>query len=141
MNPSAVIDPFTKTRFHSDLRLETWYPEGVLDVGLTTVMVHYLGFEESISEGPFNRFADLTKLTAINLGFLEVAKIAAERRESYDGPPVKSAFLAISAPAYGVAQMFATLMEPSPIEVKVFRTIKDAAEWLEVPEEALKAEP
>ncbi len=133
-----VIDPFTRTCFHSDLQLETWFPEGVLDAHLAAFMVHFIGFEEHVSDEPFNRYADLSKLTAIHLEFLEVAALAAERRAScQDMPPVKSAFLAPDTPAYGIARMFAAFMEPSPIHVRVFRNIEDAAAWLEVPVEAL----
>lgn len=136
-----MLDPDTRTRFHSDLALETWFPIGVLDIFIATFMAHYLAFEESVSEEPFNRFTDLSKLSAIHLDFKDVAKIVALRRASYDGPPVKSAILAITTPAYGVARMFEALMEPSPIDVKIFRNAGDAAEWLGVPVTALLAEP
>ncbi|MEO5914300.1 MAG: hypothetical protein ABIS50_08720 [Luteolibacter sp.] len=135
-----MIDPFTRTRYHSGCRLDAWFPDGVLDITMATLMVHYVGFEEAITDEPFNRFADLSKLTAIHLEFSDVARIAAERRASYDGPQVKSAFLATNLPAYGVARMFAALMEPSSIEVQVFRKIEDAAEWLGVPPDVLREE-
>lgn len=100
------------------------------------------GFEESIAVEPFHRFADLSLLTAIHLDFIELIDLAATRRAAYhDGPPVKSAILAISKAAYGVAHMFAALMELSPIDVRVFRTVEDAARWLNVEVEALQAEP
>lgn len=137
-----MIDPFTRTRFRSDLNLESWFPEGVLDVIVATFMAHYIGFEEWVADKPFNRFTDFTKLTAIRLDMNDIAEIVAVRRASYDGqPPVKSAVLAIDAPAYGVARMFAALMEPSTIDVQVFRDIDEAARWLEVPVEALRADP
>jgi hypothetical protein len=104
-------------------------------------MVNTINFEERMIDEPFNRFADLSKLTGIHLDFMELEDIAAERREATAGrPPVKSAFLAVSAPAYGIARMFAALMEPSPIEVRVFRKIEAAAQWLGVPVEALNAQ-
>jgi len=133
-----MIDPFTRTRFHSDLKLETWYPAGVLDSLMAAFMAGYIHFEEGVSDGPFTRFSDLSQLTAIHLDFAELTNLAAERRASYDGPPVKSAILAPGKAAYGTARMFAELMEPSPIDVQVFRTVKDAAEWLGVPVEALR---
>jgi hypothetical protein len=134
ISSTPVIDPFTRTRFHAELRLETWFPEGVLDVALATFMVHYVGFEESVADHPFNRFSDLTGLTAIHLDFKEISDLVAMRRTSYDdGPPVRSAILATSASAYGVARMFAALMELSPIDVRVFRRVEEAADWLEAP--------
>lgn len=136
-----MIDPFTKTRFRPDLKLETWFPEGVLNGAMATFMANFIAFQERVVDEPFNRFADLSKVTAIHLDFMELADVAAMRRAEYEGqPPVKSAFLAISNPAYGVARMFAALMEPTPIYVQVFRKIEDAAKWLGVPVEALSAE-
>ncbi|MES2659107.1 MAG: hypothetical protein V4689_10860 [Verrucomicrobiota bacterium] len=144
MQPPAIpmIDPFTRTRFRTDLRLEAWYPEGLLDVTLATFIIHYVGFEESIADEPFHRYADLSKLTAVHLVFKDIADLVAIRRASYDGrEPVKSAIFAPNAPAYGLAHMFAALMEPSPIDVRVFREVAEAAEWLGVRVEALAAEP
>jgi hypothetical protein len=136
-----MIDPFTRTRFHPDLKLETWYPEGVLDRTMAAFMVRYIGFEERVIDEPFNRFADLSRLTAIHLDFMQLAELAARRREAYQGrQTVKTAFLATGAPAYGVARMFAALMETSPIEVRVFRRAEDAAQWLGAPVSALEAE-
>ncbi len=134
-----MLDPFTRTRFHSGLRLETWYPEGVLDSVMLSFMASFLYSEERLSDEPFHRFSDLSELTAIQLTFVELASFALERRVSYDGgPPVKSAILAPDKATYAIARMFALLMDPSPIDVKVFRTVEDAAEWLEVPAEALQ---
>jgi hypothetical protein len=136
-----MTDPISRARFHPDHHLETWFPEGVLDVLVATFMAHYIGFEESVAEKPFNRFTDFTGLTAIRLEMNDIANIVALRRASYDDrPAVKSAVLAVAAPAYGVARMFAALMEPSPIEVRVFRTAEDAAHWLGVPVTVLRAD-
>ena len=88
---------------------------------------------------PFDRFTDMSKLTAIHLDFMDIADLATQRREAYgDGPAVKSAFFAPGRPAYGVARMFAALMEESPIDVQVFRQIEEAAQWLGVPVEAIR---
>ena len=105
-------------------------------------MANFIGFAESISERPFDRFLDLSGLAAIDIGLIEIADVAAKRRAMYEGgQPVKSAILAKSQSAYAVARMFAELMKPSPIEVRVFRTIEDAAEWLNVPVDVLLAKP
>jgi hypothetical protein len=137
-----MIDPFTRTRFHSSHQLETWYPVGILEGVMAKRMANYIGFEEDIADDPFNRYADLSLLTAIHLDFIELMDLAATRRAAYHGgPPVKSAVLAISKPAYGVAHMFAAMMELSEIDVQVFRTAEDAARWLDVPVETLQVEP
>jgi len=134
-----MFDPVPIRHYHGGHRFETWFPEGILDINMATFMAHYLGFEEAVADEPFHRFVDLSKLTAIRLDFNEVATFAAQRIAAYeDGPPVKSAFLAISPPAYAVARMFAALMEPSPIDVRVFRNVQDSAEWLGIPVESLQ---
>ena len=134
-----MIDPISKTRFHPDLNLDTWHPEGVLDYAMAAQIVQYIGFEEKILDTPFDRFADLSRITEIHLRFADVAALAAERRAAYAGRrPVKSAFLATTAGAFGIAGMFATLMERSPIDIGIFRKIEEAAQWLGVPPEALR---
>lgn len=136
-----MTDPISRARFHPDLNLEARFPEGVLDAIVATFMAHYIGFEESVANRPFDRFTDFTGLTAIRLEMEDIANLVALRRASYqDRTPVKSAVLAVEAPAYGVARMFAALMEPSPIEVRVFRTAEEAAHWLGVPVAALRAD-
>jgi hypothetical protein len=136
-----MIDPIANTKYHPDLRLQTWFPDGVLNNTLATQMISYVAFEEKILDEPFNRFADLSRLSRVDLDFMDVADYAAERRQAYAaGAPVKSAFLAKTMAAYAIAKMFAALMEDSPIEVRVFRQIDSAARWLEVPVEALQAE-
>ena len=135
-----MIDPVTKTRFHPELNLDTWYPEGVLDGAMVHFMANRVGELERTASEPFHRACDLSRVTAVHLEFVELAYVAAVRRANYDRrPPVKSAFLAVSLEAYGAARMFAALMESAPIDVHVFRKIEDAAEWLGVPVDVLRA--
>ena len=136
-----MIDPLTQTCFHSDYNLEAWYPEGVLDGPKAIAMANFISYAELISELPFDRFLDLSRLDVIDISLIEIADVAATRRAMYDGGlPVKSAILASSQPAHAVARMFAELMKPSSIKVQAFRTIGDAAEWLNVPVDVLLAE-
>jgi hypothetical protein len=140
-NEVPTFDPVTRTRFHPGLRLETWHPQGMLDIVLATTIAHYIGFEEAVADEPFNRFSDLSGLWAIRLDFQEIADLVALRRDSYKGgAAVKSAVLATSPAAYGAATMFAAMMESSPIEVWVFQNATPAADWLGVPEEALRVD-
>ncbi len=121
------------------MKLESWHPQGVLDFAMMIVMVHYIGFEERVKGQDFNRYADMSKLTSIHLSFNEIAKLAAERLTSFDGlPPVKAAFFAPESPAFEVAEIFAVLMKDSPLDVRVFRKVEDAAHWLNVPLAALE---
>jgi hypothetical protein len=133
-----MLDPFTQSRFLPDHKLITWYPTGVLDLEMASMIIHFIGFQEKILDDPFDRFADWSRLTDVQLNFVEVTDCATLRREAYaDGPPVRSAFFATNPVAFGIARMFATLMEPSPIDVQVFCQIEAAAEWLQVPVVAL----
>jgi len=136
-----MIDPFSRTKFHPELKLETWYPEGLMDGETITFMIGYIGFAERVLDEPFHRFADLSKVTGVHLDFMELADAATERSRAYSGrPAVQSAFFAPSFQTYGLAGMFAALMEPSPIAVRAFRKLENAAQWLGVPVEALHAE-
>jgi hypothetical protein len=136
---TPMLNPFTRTCYHDDRQLITWYPDGVLDFELAAMMVQFMAFQERVIDQPFDRFADWSKVFNIQLNFRDVSDFAAERRAAYGaGPPVKSAFLATNPAAYGIARMFSTLMDPSPIEVRVFRELDPAAEWLEVPADILR---
>jgi hypothetical protein len=135
-----MIDPIANTRYHPNLKLQTWFPRGVLNNAMAAQIVSYIAFEEKILEEPFNRFADLSSLSRVDLDFMEVTDIAMERIKTYgDGAPVKSAFLAGPMAAYAIAMMFAALMDRSPIKVGVFRQIESAARWLDVPVDSLLA--
>jgi hypothetical protein len=135
-----MLDPLSRTRYYPDLHLEIWRPRGELDYALTAQIVSYIGFQERIRDELFNRFTDLSEITDIRLNFDEVLKLADERCAAYAGrPPVKSAFLSPNAVGFGVARMFATLMDQSPIQVNVFRELDSAAQWLGVPVEVLSA--
>ena len=135
-----MIDPFSRTCFHPDLKLETWYPDGALDGAMANFIVNFIGFDERIIDEPFNRFADLSRLKAIHLDLLELDDLAMKRYEACkDLQPAKTAFVATTISTYAVARMFAILMEPSPIDVRVFRNLDEAAYWLGVPVKALRA--
>ena len=131
---------FTNFKFLTEHKLISWHPEGVLDLQTASMMVDLVTFHERVLDEPFNRFADWTKLSEVRLKFAEVTNLATKRREDYgSGPRVKSAFLATDPLAFGIAFVFAVLMEGSPIKVKVFREIAGAAKWLGVPAGVLQA--
>lgn len=133
-----MIDPYMRTRFNSEWNLESWHPVGVLDVTLATVMVHYIGFEERIKDQSFNRFADMSGLTTIDLEAADIAGLAAERKASFSGlPPSKAAFFAPGDRAYEVSKTFASFMRSSELDVRVFREIEAASEWLAIPVDVL----
>ena len=126
---------------HPSLRLQTWHPHGVLDAAFAREILHFLDIEEAttVSE-PFDRFTDLSGLTAVRLSFTEVEEIASRRVASYHGAPVKSAILAFNPLAFGIARMYQQLMRRSPIEVRVFCRLSSASNWLSAPIEVLVSE-
>lgn len=136
---SPMIDPITRMRFLPDLALEAWYPIGVLDRLMASLNTTYFGFEERIGRKPFNRYADLSAIVRIDLNYQDVELFAGDRStSSEDLPPVKSAIFAPDDRSFEFSTLYAGLMESSPIEVRVFRTVEDAARWLGVPASALR---
>ena len=45
---------------------------------------------------------------------------------------VRKAIVALSPVAYGMARMYQTMMDGSPVEVEVFRDLQEARRWLGV---------
>lgn len=136
-----MIDPITNVRFRSEYALETWIPVGVLDNLMAALIVSYVSFEERVRTEPFHRYADLSHLEGIELDFCDMVAIAAERCEASAAiAPVKSAIFAGSDQALELSNLFAQLMEPSPITVRVFRSIEECASWLDVPLSVLRGD-
>ena len=87
---------------------------------------------ERLCPAGFNRFADLRKVEEFAVDSAEIKKIANRRLAGYRGPSVRSAILATDPLNYGMARVYAAMMEPSPIDVSVFYTLEECAEWLKV---------
>ena len=135
-----MLDPFTKSKYLPEYKLILWRPSGVLDFAKASMILELARFQEKILDEPFDRFIDWSQLTDVHLNFQQVENLAIHRRLDYEGPRVKSAFFATSPVAYGIARMFAALMEPSPIDVRTFRQIEQPGEWLRVPVNVLREE-
>jgi hypothetical protein len=115
-----------------------WKPHGTLDESLVNEIVAFIDAAEQRASQPFNRFADLSALDAVDLNFKFVFHIALHRRLSYaSNPPVKSAFYVTSAATAHYAKLHAMLTDHSPLDVALFTDRAAAAEWLDVPVEAL----
>jgi hypothetical protein len=134
-----MLDPITDSRFLPEHKLLIWHPKGVLDFAMASRTVDFLTFQERMLDEAFNRFSDWSMVSEVHINLEQINDLAAERRTTYgNGPPVKSAFLAKTFAASVVALMFSQLMKPSPIEVRAFRELGEASEWLGVPVEALQ---
>jgi hypothetical protein len=115
-----------------------WKPRGILDESVVNEIVVFIETAEARAGKPFNRFADLSALDAVDLNFKFVFDIALHRRLSYaPHPPVKSAFYVTSAATTRYIKLHAMLTDHSPLDVSLFTERAAAAEWLGVPAEAL----
>ena len=125
--------------FHHDLRLMVWRPRGVLSEKQVKPIVAFLEAAEERADKPFNRFADLSKLDAIDLNFHFVFHVSLHRRLVYaKHPPVKSAFYVTSQAVARIVRIHAIMTDRSPLKVSLFEDLAEAAEWLGVSKESLE---
>jgi hypothetical protein len=126
--------------FHDDIRLLVYRPRGVIDEAAVKRVVSVLEDLEAKLQKPFNRFSDTLAADEVELNFKYVIQVSLCRRLSYAGhPPVKSAILATDSTMIHYARLHALLTQGSPINVRIFRDRKEAAEWLRVPIERLSS--
>jgi hypothetical protein len=134
----------TDVEFHEDIGLLIYRPHGVIDEAAVKKVVSVLEDLETRLEKPFNRFSDTLGADEVELNFKYVIQVSLCRRLSYAGhPPVKSAILATDATTIHYARLHALLTQGSPINVRIFKDRKEAADWLNVPLERVtqKEEP
>jgi hypothetical protein len=126
--------------FHEDIRLFIHRPRGLLNEAAINQVVSALEDLEAKLQEPFNRFADTLAADEVELNFKYIIQVSLHRRLAYTGhPPVKSAILATDATIVHFARLHALLTQGSPINVRVFQNRQEAADWLNVPLERLKA--
>jgi len=124
----------TELEFHEDIQLLVYRPHGVIDDVAVEKVVSVLEELEAKLEKPFNRFSDTLAADEVELNFKNVIQFSLCRRLSYaEHPPVKSAILATDATMIHYARLHAVLTQGSPINVRVFKERKEAADWLGVP--------
>jgi len=124
--------------FRKELSLMVWKPHGILDQALVNEIIAFVEAAEERAQKPFNRFADLSALDAVDLNFRFVFHIALHRRLAFEShPPVKTAFYVTSPATTHYAKLHAMLTEHSPLHVSLFTERAAAAKWLGVPVEAL----
>ena len=132
-------DPIARTHFLPEYSLEIWQPVGVLNNLMAALVVSYISFEEWVRATAFNRYVDLSRLEAIDLDLRYVTQIGTERCSASAALiPVKSAIFAPERKSDQVARVFAKLMGSSPIDVRVFSVVEEAARWLGVPTSSLE---
>src|SRR5262245_16637251 len=125
--------------FQSEHRLLTCRPE-VLDDYSAREVLHFLLAFEAVAE-PFNRLADLTHAIDKSVSTAAIQEYAETRLNNLAHlAPFRAAILAGSPDSEAAGNLYATLMKGSKVEVGVFRNTSSAAEWLGVPETAVRAQ-
>ena len=125
-------------RFYADHDLVTWQPQGVLDDSLLDQIADWLVVIEKVAL-PFKRFVDLSRLTEVAVRTRHVFEFAERRKAEFSGArPVRAALFCSEWVGFGIARLYESLMEQSPIEARAFRDRALAAEWLDVPADLLR---
>src|SRR5438874_13645118 len=92
--------------FRKELSLLIWKPHGILDQELVNEIVGFVEAAEERAQKPFNRFAHLSALDAVDLNFSFVFHIALHHHLELDAqPPVKTAFCDTSPDTAHYAKM------------------------------------
>ena len=137
---SEQLKLLPEIEFHEDIRLLIYRPHGLIDEAAINKILSSVEDLEAKLQEPFNRFADTLAADEVELNFKYVIQVSLCRRLSYAGhPPVKSAILATDSTMIHYARLHALLTQGSPINVRIFRDRKEAAEWLRVPIERLSS--
>ena len=131
---------YPDTRYYPEQRLLTWHPQGVLDADKAQYMARWLGTVEP-ELGLFDRFADLSHISGINLTVSDVCAIAEIRAEDYKGTRVTTVFFVSSPLSYAVAAMYQQLMAETPIRIEVVVLLSAACHLLGVGPELLIYSP
>ena len=126
--------------FHEDIRLLIYRPRGLLNEAAINKVLSALEDLEAKLQEPFNRFSDTLGVDEVELNFKYVIEFSLHRRLAYTGrAPVKSAILATDSTMIHYAKLHGVLTQGSPINVRIFQDRSEAAEWLNVHAERLKA--
>jgi hypothetical protein len=130
-------------RHYPAYELVAWQPQGTLDDLMLDEIAEWLLVIEKVAR-PFKRFVDFSRLTTVAVRTRHVFKFARKRREQFAGvAPVRTALFSDDWVSFGIACIYESLMEDTPIEARAFRERRWAADWLSVPVDilTLKDEP
>ena len=137
---SKIIPGPSYLRHYAAHNLVVWRPEGILDDALLDAIAEWIVTIEKVSL-PFKRFIDFSRLTIISVRTRHVFDFAQKRAEQFTGiAPVRTALFSDDWVAFGIARLYESLMEGTPIEARAFRDRHGAAAWLSVPENILIAD-
>ena len=124
--------------FHEEVCLLIHRPRGVLDRVAINKIISLIGELEFTSKKPFNRFLDTVAADAVDLNLEYIRRVSLYRRRFYGNrPAIKAAILATDSTLAKYGRLHASLTQGSPINVRVFKDRKEAAQWLGVAVELL----
>ena len=130
-------------RYYPAYRLIAWQPQGTLDDSTLYQIPDWLVGIEKASL-PLKRFVDLSQLTNVAVHTRHVFEFARKRAEQFTGvQPVRTALFSDDWICHGIGRLYESLMEKTLIEVRTYRDLARAAEWLGIPVDVLtlKDEP
>ena len=127
--------------FNARYRLAICRPRGVLGAKHATQLLNFLIPLERAEPEPFNRLLDFTLVNDFELSETVIPLYAmARQRSTKHLPPFRTAIIAPNGSAEAAAQLYATLMKHSKIQVRVVCNVSSAADWVGLPEKALQSE-
>jgi len=128
--------------FHEDVGLLVYRPRGLLNRAAISKIIAVIGELEFTSKKPFNRFLDTVAAEAVDLNLEYIRGVSLYRRRCYGNrPPTKTAILVTDSARADFGQLYASLTQGSPLNVRVFQDRREAAQWLGVSPELLMAKP
>jgi hypothetical protein len=84
------------------------------------------------------RFVDLSQLASVAVSTRHVFEFARKRAEQFTGlDPVRTALFSDDWIGHAIARLYESLMEDTLIEVRAFRDLAWAAEWIGIPVDIL----
>jgi hypothetical protein len=126
--------------FNSEHRLVICRPQ-VMDDCSAMEILNFLLAMEAVAE-PFDRIADLTYATEHSVSTAAIQEYAERRLQNLSNlAPFRAAIIAPRPDSAATGNLYATLMKGSKVEVGVFPDARSAAEWLGVPEAAIRVQP
>jgi hypothetical protein len=124
-------------RHYPAYELVAWQPQGTLDDLMLDQIAEWLLIIEKVAR-PFKRFVDFSRLTMVAVRTRHVFEFARKRAEQFAGvAPVRTALFCDDWVGFGIACLYESLMENTPITARAFRDRAGAAEWLSVPVDVL----
>jgi hypothetical protein len=130
-------------RHYPAYELVAWQPQGTLDDLMLDRIAEWLLVIEKVAR-PFKRFIDFSRLTTVAVRTRHLFEFARKRAEQFKRvTAVRTALFSDDWVSFGIASMYESLMEHTPIKARAFPDLAGAAEWLSAPVDGLtlKDEP